>query len=478
MKLYKKLILPAALLLGLSACESVDPFDVVNPNLSEDALIGQPNSASIWLNGIKRQVAITTNNTVIAAEIASDNYQNTNTFYNQFLDNLTIDYQDDDLDDAQFHIARLREMALYGVEEVGPNDPNYSDEVEAEFLFYMGYSHLLAGEYFKVLAASPGGELQPRLAHYDLAVQYFTESYNIDQNTAALLARARANYHLGNETEAVADAQGALAAEPEFILYANFDPQNSTGNNNSLNYTVNDLQDALYDRGSFDDLQPLPRLDFLDPKFSVISSNEDAAIPILKAEEAHLIIAESAVSNADALGAQTSLQALLGLVSQRPTRSINDAAENRSERDPGSRPDTSAVVIDGMAGLVLDRSSGNIVVPVVSGTSVDTATILATAIGDNMLELVYLMRQEIFIAEGRRFTDMGLTFVISQNEQQLNENVTGADIVADIPPFIDAVKGDLDAFTYDASALTASITVNVNSIIVANKTSPYVCPFE
>ncbi len=478
MKLYRILLVSIIVALTYTSCETVDPFDVVNPNLSEEALVGQPNSAAIWLNGLKRQTAITVNNTFIIAEIASDNYVNTQTFYNQFVDDLTIDYQDDDIDDAQFHIARLRESALYGLEQIGPNDPNYTDDIQADYFFYLGYSHLLAGEYFRALATVPGGPLQPRSAHYELAVQYFTDSYDLNMNTAAILGRARANYHLGNATEAIADAQQAIALDPDFILYADFDPQNSTGNNNGLNYTVSDLQDALYDRGSFDDLQPLPRLDFLDPKFSVISANEDAPIPILKIEEAHLIIAEANVSTGNVPLAQQTLQDLLGVVNGRLVRSINDAAEDRSQRAPGSRPDTAVVVVDGRPGLVLNRDDGNVSIPAVSGTSVDTARILTTLGVDDMLELVYLMRQEIFIAEGRRFTDMGLTLVISQNEQQLNPNVASDQIIADIPPFLAGISDQLDAFTYDQTAYTVSIAVDVNEVIVANKTSDYVCPFE
>lgn len=466
----------ASLMLG--SCEAVDPFEVVNPNLAESNVVGQPNSSAIWLNGIKRQLAITANNHLILAEIGSDNYVNTQTFYNQFVDNLTIDYQDDDIDDAQFHMARLREMALYGLEVVGPNDPTYTTALEAEFLFYAGFAHTLLGEYFQGIPAEPGGSVLPRSQHLTTAIQYYTESINVESSAKALLGRARANYRAGNKTEAVNDANAALAADPDLLFLADFDPVNSRGNNNSLNYTVNDLQDALYDRGTFDDLQPLPRLDFLDPKYSGISASEDQSVPILKAEEAHLIIAEAAVSDGSLPNAVVALTALRTLIDSRPTRTIDESVEDRTERNPGSRPDTSSVVVDGVAGLVLDRTSAT-TVPTVSGSSLDVADAALITSLDDMLELIYLTRQEVFIAEGRRFVDMGLTFVISQNEQLNNPSVSNADTEADIPAFIDAVKGDLDAFTYDMTGGgTVTTTVNINQIIVANKTSAYVCPFE
>ena len=90
----KKLIYILVSLVVLGGCQTIDPFEVVNPNLSEEAVLGQPNSSQIWLNGIERQTAIAMNWLTIPCEIASDNYVNLQTFYNQFLDDLDIQFQD------------------------------------------------------------------------------------------------------------------------------------------------------------------------------------------------------------------------------------------------------------------------------------------------------------------------------------------------------------------------------------------------
>src|SRR5690606_15435325 len=119
-----------------------------------------------------------------------------------------------------------------------------------------------------------------------------------------------------------------------------------------------------------------------------------------------------------------------------------------------------------------DRKLGPISVPAVSGTSItDTEIDAATVAGeDAMLELLYLMRQEIFIAEGRRFVDMGLTYVISEQEATQNEFIGEghASTVKDLPPFMQAIAGQADAFVYDAGTGVCTITHDVNAIIVAN----------
>lgn len=476
-KLYTKISIVAASALLIAGCEAIDPTDVVNPNLSEAALVGQPNSSQSWLNGIERQMAVTANNNLVVAEIASDNYVNLQTFFNQFMDGLAIDFQDDDVDDSQFHIARLREMALFGLNEIGPNDPNYSAEVQAEYEFFAGHSHLMAAMYYQALPGASGGPVLGRMAHLDAAINYFNASDATNPNTSAKMGLARAYYLKGDATNAVAAADAAIAAEPDFLRVIRFDPQNSRGNSNSNNYTVNMLQDAIYDRGSFDDLQPLPKLDFLDPKYSLVSSTQDADAPMYKIEEAHLIKAEAANAAGNDAGAEAALGDLFNVVANRPIRSISDLAEDRFERDPGSRPDSTDITVNGVAGLVLDRGAGNVDVPSVSGTSYDAAMV-AGLTGDAMLAAIYNIRQEVFIAEGMRMVDMGLTLVVSQNESLLNSNVSTADTEADIPAFLSAIASEIDAFDYDATARTCTITHDITGLIVANKAGDYVCPFH
>lgn len=476
----KKIFYTAAIAAILTACNAVDPFEVVNPNLSESSLKGQPNSSSIWLKGIERQMAIAMNGVSVIAEITSDNYQNTNTFFNQFLDRLDINFTDNSMNVAFRGIGRLRENAVYGLNEIGPADPNYTDAIRAEYLFYEGISYLLAAEYFKGVPIVSRGPIVERAELLNLAIDRFTQSYDLDQNTAALLARARAQYRAGNKASAVADANAAITAAPSFVKYVTFDPVNSLGNANGFNYTKNELQLALNERGNFDDLQPLPSLDFLDPKQAFISASEDSKIALLKIEEAHLIIAEAQLSDNNLAGAQATMKNIIGLVASRPTRTFSDATEDRTQRAPRSRPDSTHVVVDGRPGLVLYRKGDPITVPILSGTSLTNVDIDALGNSDDALRTLYLMRQEIFIAEGRRITDMGLTWVVSEIEALQNSNLGAGhpSTLPDIPPFLNSIKTEIDAFTYDAATGVVSITHDINQIIVNNKATAYVCPFH
>lgn len=467
-KIFSKISIVAASALVIAGCEAVDPTDVVNPNLSEEALIGQPNSADAWGLGLQRQMANVSQETHHIAEIVSDNYVNTQTFFNQFLDGLNVDFQDADLNAQAFDIARLREMATYGLNEVAPNDPNADAQNESDFQFYLGVAHLYSAMYYRALPAEPAGPVLSRDTHLDAAIAAFTASNNAVANVQSLLGIARAQYLKGDATAAITAADNAIAADADgdFVFYIEFDAQNGP---------TNTMQDALYDRGSFDDLQPLPSLDFLDPKFAFLSAVEDSKIPLFKIEEAHLIKAEAQQSNGDDPGAITTLTDVLNLVATRPTRALNDNVEDRTQRNPGSRPDSTDITVDGRDSLVLYRGGGPVNIPTISGTSYTPAD-LAGLSGDALLEMIYRIRQEIFIAEGMRSVDMGITFVMSENELLINDNVSQADVEADLPPFYNGL--DVDEIDYDPVARTVSIVNDINAIIVANKTSDYVCPFH
>ena len=462
--------------LSLTSCEDPDDlFDPRNPDLTIDAVVGTPNSAGRLLLGCERQLAIAYNEILPITEIASDNYVNTQTFFNTSLDDLEIDFRDADLNDTQFALARLRAIANLGLETIGPGDENYTAAQNASFLYFRGLSQLLLGSYFSTAPSESGGVLRTRNELYVAAVADFTDALALNQDAPSLLlARARANYQAGQCDAASTDAQALLDAAPEFVRYVMFDV---------VEGVPNTFQDAIADRASFDDLQPLPRLDFLDPKYSgILDATNDFDIPYLKAEEAHFILAEAALSGGDVDEARTQMLAALDLISVRPQATFDDSSEGRIERAPSTRPDTATAIVasapgaNPVEGLILDRGEGPVTVPSVSGTSVSPETINELDDVTSALEILYLMRQEVFIAEGRRFIDLGLTFTPSERELLLNDNVTTADVEPVIPDFIAANRENLDAFTYDAAAGEVTIAVDFNSVIVENRESEFVVP--
>lgn len=445
--------------------------EVENPNLSEASVVGQPNSASIWLSGLERQLALVFNETLVLSELGSDNYVNTQTFFNQFMDGLEIQITDPDMRDTQRTIQRLRELAVFGIAQVGPGDPNYDAATEAEYNYFEGLSYLFSGMYFSALPQEPVGVPVTSAQHYQNAIVAFDAAIAVNAKPEYHLAKARANYYLGNKDAAVSAATTALALSTDFTRTAGFDQSNGP---------VNTFESALYQRATFDDLQPLPTLDFLDPKYSFLSPDRDASVNYLKAEEAYLILAEANLADNDIVAARGNLNSLLDLIATREVRTIDDSIEQRSQVDEGSRPDNSSIAVNGRSGLVLDRQDGDVDVASVSGTSLTSADIASMEDNDAGLSLLYRTRQEVFIAEGLRFVDMGVKLVIDENEILLNENINEGDAgtVPVIPSFIAAVISDLDAIAYTPGSNVATTAINLSDILVANKSSDQVVPFE
>ena len=465
--------------LGLTGCDLLDSQNVQNPQLTEDQGLSNPNPLQRWMAGLDRQMAITLNNTVIWTSIATDNYVNTQTFFNQAVDGLDFNNQQQDIDDAFFTMNDLRESAIFGKNTVVPRDDNPSPDNLAELDFYEGMSHILLGEHFHSAPLEGSGEPADPADHFQVAIdtlQQAIDSGNGDQ-VGYMLAQARAYYNNGNLSEARSRAQDVLNADADYVRLREFDNQNGPTNN---------MQDALYDRQSFDDFQPLPRLDFLDPKFGQ-SGPVETPFPILKAEEAHLILIEAALAENDLPGAQEEMKELITLVQDtREVRTVDETNEGRTQESPGSRPDTSSVEVRASpndpfrSGLVLDRTA-NTEVAAISNTSVTDAMVDNVSNAQEAWELYYLLRQEIFMGEGRRFATFGIKAPVPFNEAQINENIAPGSppTQAIVPDYItNTIQADgvtLDSFSYDAEAGEATIDVNMNRVLANNRSQ--VSPF-
>lgn len=485
-----------------------DPTNTSNPDIRQDQYLQFENPMQQWLSGMERQVALVYGAADLDNEreglltvyhaLASDNYVNTETFFNQNFDNLALSPQDDDIDDILFALSDLREAAQFGQNEVAAADEDTSPNDLAELQLYEGLANLLLGENF--VAAPPDSAAAPvapeqlhqnAIALFESALGQASEAQT---EYALRIFLARTHRNLGNETAAREQAQAVIDADRDFVRYARFD--NAAG-------PTNLMQNALFDRGSFDDLQPLPRLDFLDPKFyqgafpnTVQGDDADADIALAKAEEAFLIKAEVQIAQGDLPGARQTMKNLLDVIEERKTSSLSDEIEQRrfSVNPQGvasARPDSTnwrvaASPDDTLrSGLVRDRGANAIPfqVPVISGTSVTDDIIDDQTTEDGALELLYLMRQEIFIGEGRRAADLGIRLPLTRNERTLNPNIDAGDDVLEgfVPAYIPTssgiplldfcvVGGEASGCAYprpnDAEAV---ILVNMNEVLVENK---------
>lgn len=469
----------AGLLATAAGCDTLNPTEVTNPTVTESSFVGTPNSALAWSRGAERQLAVAMNQVLMGAEVVSDNLFNNRTLYSKVFDIPELDAADFDVRNIAQAVSRLRRLADDGLNIYVQGDANSTPQIRADLHFLRGFSHVLAGELFVALPGAPGGPTLTPAQHFAQAVADFESAIGLSTNATfqntARLGIARAQYGAGNRTAARTAAQAVRTAAPTLLRYAQFDQAGGA---------TSTVQTAVYTSVN-NEFQPLPRLDFLFPKYYQRSAGAQSPVAILKGEEAFLILAEAAISEGNLAEARTVLTELIGVVNQRPRETVNEAGQRRG-RGGGTRiyPNSANVLVAASpsdtprAGLVLNRTATT-QVPTVSGTSV-TETMLTAATTDvALLELLYLMRQEIFVLEGRRMTDLGIRFPLPLDEALTNPNVSTTDpaLNAQLPSFIPGNYG-LDTFQYQDGGTLATITHNMNRVIVQNRATRFVAPFH
>ncbi len=464
----KNIILTTFLAVAVFAsCDLIDGTGVENPNLSLDGAKELPNPATAFVNGLQEQLATMANNCITTQELATDNYVNVQSFYNQNVDVGTYRDIDTDFRNCQFGIATLREQAEYTLTEVVPIDPNAQGAaLEAEAHFFKGIANLWSGEIFTSLPDDAVAPAVGPTTHFNTAIADFTAALAIDSdNVGYLLARARANYNMGNQSAAVADANAAIAADAsgDYVRYILFD---------AVNGPANTFQNAVHDRGNFDDLQPLPRLDFLDPKFFDIDGTTDSDIPLVKIEEAHLILAEAELADGDLPGARTAMTNVAALANSRATSTVDDANESRNgDGTVAQRPNDGTYTVRAsasdpfVAGHVIERTT-TVETPSISATSVEAAEVAALATNEEALTMLYLLRQEIFFGEGRRMFDLGIRWPVAEREARINPSIEASDRTATIPSYLPPIV-EFDAYTISGTEVT--IQHNLNRTIATGR---------
>jgi hypothetical protein len=324
-------------------------------------------------------------------------------------------------------------------------------------------ANLLSAENFVAVPVIEDGPAIPGNQLVQLAIADFKAALAISQHadfpTRIHLMLARAYRLAGDKAMAVAEANLALAGSQNFVFSAPFDAENNISN--CYTFAVSRANN---------DIQPLPRLDFLDPKYF------DRASPIaaVKMEEAHLILAEAALANGDNAGAVQSLVNALNLARNRATTTFIDRDPRRGRPAGGTVQASSAALA--LAGLILPRAGAQVSVSTISGTSLDPATVAALTSPVEILRTLYLARQEIFFFEGRRMSDLGIRLPVMQREIETNDKINPGDLgtVVLVPAYIPDGDG-LDAFT--VSGNNTIIAVDMNQVLADNRVSPFTLPF-
>lgn len=471
-RIFPCLAVMGLLMLIFSACELVDPTNVTNPQITDDALKENASGGTTALiTGLRRQFSVALNSSHII-DVASDNYFNTASFISNNLDRpSTVTPFDLTLPTVYHSYLQLTALADFGLSTIIPNDKLSTNDQKGEAYFYKGLSLVILSENF---SAFPVVELGPLVTGREAAAQAveafktaFGLTTNANMKINCKLGLARAYRLAGDKANADAEAKAALAltGAANYVFFAQYDAAQLT--NTPFGRIV-----------SLTDLQPLPRLDFLDPKFTTNATS----IPALKSEEAHLIIAEVALVNNDLAGARTSMVNAVTVARARATVTTFKDTDPRT-----NRPNDAALKVKAgpnapaLSGLIQKRGGGTaglaVTVYPVSGTSVTAADINALTTANALYKMLYLLRQEIFFLEGRRMSDLGIRLPVTIRQIQTNTNVAngGPGTLAVVAAYIPNAGNNLDAFTVDAATATVTIAADMNQLIADNINS--VSPF-
>jgi len=464
----KALILIIMVMLLYSGCELLDPTEVSNPSITQDKLFKDATGgAAPLITGLKYAFAEAVDKTTYFTEVVSDNYINASTYLSTLLDyprKITPNdqYLGDDRE-IYFKLQTLNALANFGLTTVLPKDAEATDEDKTTAYFYKGMAILMLCENFQTFPLEENGQMIRSEVAIKSAIDAFNTSYSLnptgDNAINIKLALARAYRLDGNKTSSVQAANDALALSSDYVFYAEYDAINLT--NSTTNYIV--IRSA-------GDMQPLPRLDFLDPKYNSSSANDP--IPVLKMEEAHLILAEAALSNGNLADAKASMINALNLVASRETGTFVDKDKRRN------RPNNDALQVkadassEAISGLIFARSGATIVTRPISGTSVTEEYINSLSSTDDLFRCLYLMRQEIFFTEGRRMSDLGIRLPVMGRQIEANPNINYGDYgtTVYVPNYIPQ-ENEMDKFTIDEAAGVVTVLYDMNKILAQNKSS-------
>jgi tetratricopeptide (TPR) repeat protein len=465
---------------SIGGCELINPTNVRNPQTTEESLKTGGTGATIpFMNGVKFRYSDATEDIAYFTDTVSDNYDNVATFISPEADkprnviprDLTLNGEGG----PYFEVQELRALADFALTGVIPNDPQATAEQRAEATFYRGMANLLSAENYAAVPVVEDGPAVAGAQLLQLAIDDFNAALAISQHsgfaTRIDLVLARAYRQKGDVANAETAANAALASGPaNFAFPAQYDAANNV--NDGFTFAVS---------RNLNDIQPLPRLDFLDPKYIA----RDTPISSIKMEEAHLILAEVALSRGNVAGATAALVNAINLAKSRGTTAFRDI-DPRNDTNPlhPKRPTGGTVqaspTAPAIAGLIVARpvpAGSTIPVPTVSGTSLDAAVVGALADAKEIFRTLYLARQEIFFFEGRRMCDLGIRLPVMEREIETNDKIAPGDLgtVAIVPAYIPAEDG-LDAFTTDVTTNTV-IATDMNQVLADNKVSPFPMPF-
>ncbi|MBR0036144.1 MAG: hypothetical protein IJP70_00720 [Bacteroidales bacterium] len=374
------------------SCDLLSPDDVLNPNVVESDFAHSTDAMKTWVNGTNASFGTCISRFAELTGLLSDDLYNNSSRSSKTFDVLDIHYSDSEISSLTTHIGKMIEMADFGLETVAAADASTTDAMRFNLYYVKAIAYLLASENFVALPKEAQGKVltSSELAAEALSVLEEAAAVASSSRDKALVAllKARAYRLLGDAAQAQTQAQTAILTDSLLLVQAEFDDIN--GFSNSVQEYVSEQLFSV-----------LPRLAAQAVKCPQ-SGLYNQPIAVAKIEEAHLILAEICVAGNDLSAAKGHLADLLSTVQTRADSTV-------------------------------------------STLSVSATDIAAANTQDELYELVYLLRQETFFAEGRRSADMGIRLPMSEVEFVTQGNLPESYAKTLIPAYLDSIRTAIDA---------------------------------
>lgn len=456
----RRFVVAAALCLApvLWSCDAVDPTQVTNPRTTDEDLARSPEPTKALLPGLRAQFARMISAYVVATAVVSDDYSVQGTGLPAVLDDPTAVTPDllngtgTSASGVYWNVQELRALGDFVVDEIAPGDTAATPALVAEARYYRGMAYLTLGEVFSFAPHEKDGLPQPSSVSLARAVADLEAARGVGPRSPAALARAFRL--LGDAQAAEAEAAAVLQSSADYLFAQPYDPA-----------TISNTPVSFLTLRSLQEMQPLPRLDFLDPKYTERSS----AIPVAKAEEMHLILAEIDLAAGAPAAARAHLADAVRLAARRGKVAFDEKDERRNA-DRSLRPRSAEIVVRAddrspyRAGLVVGRPAQDLQVPNVSATSLDADSIARLSSSSDLWHALWLARQEILFLEGRRLADLGIKLPMMRREIDQNARIEpgGPGTTATTPPWLPtsprhAMDAYLPKILYDGNGRDAGL---------------------
>jgi hypothetical protein len=468
MKRVFGLLIVAVLVLAPTACDFLDPTEVENPRTTDEDLAEALQPTRSLMPGLRAQFARLIESTVVLTELISDNYSIHGTGLNAAYDfprdlRPQIVNSTGTVTGLYWNAQELRALADFVLEDIAPGDENATADQISEAHYYRGMAFLHLGEN---MVGAPievdGAAVEPPVLLQRAIDDLSQATGESGIGLAAWAAIARAHRLLGNGQEAYDAAAQVNNTDGNFVFLAEY--ERNTIENTAHWYLVS---------RALREMQPLPRLDFLDPKYLDFG----AGIPVATSEEMHLIEAEVEMAAGNWAEGRHHLVAAIRTALDRGTVEFFDD-DPRFDGSFVVRPRDEELLVaaspgaEGRAGLVYERP-GVIEAAPISNTSLDPDSIAAIDVAeqDALLHALYLARQEIMFLEGRRMSDLGIRLPIMLREIEANPNLALGDFGTEVqvPGYIPA-SGELDSFNptspYPDGTAAEDVDVEPNVLLV------------